>query len=254
MFPGLTVNKKGLGNDNTLIGSIATQNLGGNSLTQQLRSTQNYMSTKGEQTFGEGRDTTNSGIQGFGAAGSTAGTALGTTGSALGTLSPAEDYWTKLLAGDQATTNKAIAPYAEQSGRNYANAASNVAMNGARGGYSSTLQAGLPFAHAQDVNDKLATLAPTAATNLNTIAQTKNAIAGTQGNLAAVQGQLATWLSSIGIDVSKLGAGFLEMAAQSLLGGRGQDVAEHGQSMDMATRLAGTAASVANPIIASHLG
>lgn len=249
MFPGLTNLKSnnsplmtsGIGRDNQQVGSIATQKLGGNSLTQSLRSVQNYQGTQGEKTFGEGRSITDTGIQGFGPAGTTAGTGVDTTQAALKTLSPAEDYWSKILSGDQATMNQAIAPYATQAGTNYANATSNVNMNGARGGYSSTLAAGMPYAQARDVNNELYKLQPTAATNLNTIAQTKNAIAGTQGNLAGVQGQLATWLSSIGIDVSKLGAGFLESMSQSLLTGRGQDVGEHGQSMSMASQLGSSA-------------
>lgn len=257
MFPGLTnlkstnpyQNTTGIGNDNKAVGGLATQNLGGNSLTQYMRSMQNYMGTQGAATFGEGRDITNTGIQGFGPAGDAADEALGTTRKALDTLSPAEDYWTKLLSGDQKTMNQAISPTATQAGTNYANAISNVNMNGARGGYSSTLAAGMPFAQAREVNEQLYKLQPTAATNLNTIAGTKNTIAGTQGNIAAVKGQLATWLSSIGIDVSKLGAGFLDMASQSLMAGRGQDVGEHGQAMSLAGQLAGDATGTGNQII-----
>lgn len=261
MFPGLTNLKSntnyqpiaGIGKDNQQVGPIATQKLGGNSLTQTMRSGQNYGLTQGVQTFGEGRGITDTGVQGFGTAGASAGTAMGTTGKALDSLAPAEDYWTKLLSGDQHTMNEAISPYATQAGQNYANATSQVAMGGARGGYSSTLAAGMPFAQARDVNEQLYKLQPTAATNLNTIANTKNAVAGTQGNIAGVQGQLATWLSSIGIDVSKLGQGWFDTAMQSLMTGRGQDVGEHGQSMTLAGQLAGDATSIANPIIKTHL-
>ncbi len=243
MFPGLTGNKSmyqpyanmsGLGRDNQAVSGVATQNLGGNSLTQQLRSVQNLMSTQGSQAFGEGRDTTGTGIQGFGTAGNSAGTAMGTTGQALQTLSPAEDYWTKLLSGDQHTMMQAISPYATQAAMNYGNAAGSVQHNMPRGGFSSVIPAGLPQAQARDVNQQLYALQPQAATNLNTIAGTKNQIAGTQGNISGIQGQLANWLASLGIDVSKLGAGMLDSASQSLLGGRGQDVNEHGQAMSLA--------------------
>ncbi len=260
MFPGLTNLKTnnaplytpGIGRDNQQVGSIATQKLGGNSLTQTMRSAQNFGLTTGEKTFGEGRDITDTGVQGFGAAGTTAGVGVDTTGAALKTLGSAEDYWSKILSGDQATMNQAIAPYATQAGTNYANATTNVNQNGARGGYSSTLAAGMPFAQARDVNNQLYQLQPQAATNLNTIAQTKNAIAGTQGNLAGIQGQLATWLSSIGIDVSKLGQGWFDMAMQSLTAGRGQDVGEHGQSMDLTGRTAQTAGGIVNTLINKH--
>jgi hypothetical protein len=258
MFPGLTnmkgaqspwANSSGLGSDNKMVNGIATQNLGGNSLTQQMRSLQNWLSTNGAGTYQEGRDTTNAGIQGFNTAGDTTGKALGTTDSAMSSLSPAEDYWTKLLSGDQKTMNQAVAPVATQAGTNYANAASNVGMNGARGGYAAALGAGLPQAQAREVNNALYALQPTAATNLNTIAGTKNAIAGTQSNIAGVQGQLANWLASLGIDISKLGLSGVQSASDSILNSRGQDVAEHGQAMQMADSMASTAASAAAPFL-----
>lgn len=248
MFPGLTnlknqtpyVNQRGLDKGNLLLnGPIATQNLGGNSLTQMLRSLQNYTATQGAQTFGEGRDITSTGLQGFGTAAGSTNEAMGTTRSALGTLNPAEDYWTKLLSGDQHTMNQAISPFATQAGTNYANVQTQANQGMPRGGYAGVLSAGLPQAQVRDVNQELFKLQPAAATNLNTIAGTKNTIAGTQGNIAGIQGQISNWLSSLGIDVSKLGQNFLQMAADSLLGGRGQDVTEHGQATQMATTLAG---------------
>lgn len=260
MFPGLTgqtnsspfANLKGMDKKNmTGVGPIATQNLGGNSLTQALRSIQNFGSSQGAQTFGEGRDITTAGVQGFDTAGKSTGEAMDTTRGALGTLSPAEDYWTKLLSGDEKTMNEAISPYATKAGTNYANLNTQANMNLPKGGYAGVLSAGLPQAQAREVNEQLFKLQPQAATNLNTIAGTKNSIAGTQGNIAGIQGQISNWLSSLGIDVSKLGANFLQMAADSLLGGRGQDVAEHGQSMQLAGEAAksytGLVGALANP-------
>jgi hypothetical protein len=257
MFPGLTnlktnnapaVNMNGLGGDNKNVGGIATQNLGGNSLTQQMRSIQNWLATQGADTYQQGRNVTDTGLQGFGTAADSTNTAMGTTGTALdttkgalNTLSPAESYWTKLLSGDQKTMNEAIAPTATQVGLNYANATSAANQNTARGGYAGVLSAGLPQAQAREVNNELYKLQPTAATNLNTIANTRNSIAGTQGNIAGVQGniagvqgQLANWLASLGIDISKLGLQGVLGANDSLLGGRGQDVTEHGQAMNLA--------------------
>jgi hypothetical protein len=219
------------------MGPVATQNLGGNSLTQTMRSAQNYGLTQGPATFDFGQGLTSAGVQGFNTAGDTSNEALGTTRGALSTLSPAESYWSKLLSGDQKTMNEAISPYATQSGLNWANVQTGAGYNMPRGGYSATVQAGAPAAHAREVNEQLFKLQPAAAQQLNTIAQTKNQIAGQQGNIAGIQGQLSTWLSSIGIDVSKLGQNFFDMALKSLMEGRGQDVAEHGQAMNMATTL-----------------
>ena len=262
MFPGLTnlktnttptTNMNGLGGDNKNINGIATQDLGGNSLTQQMRSIQNWLSTNGASTYQQGQDTTNTGIQGFGTAADSTGTAMGstgtamdTTGAALKSLNPAEDYWTKLLSGDQATMNQAIAPVATQAGTNYATAMTSANQNMPKGGYAGVLSASLPQAQAREVNQALYALQPTAATNLNTIANTKNAVAGTQsniagvqGNIAGVQGQLANWLSSLGIDISKLGLAGVQSANDSILNGRGQDVTEHGQAMNLAGATAG---------------
>ena len=269
MFPGLTniksnnapsTNMSGLGSDNTNINGIATQDLGGNSLTQMMRSLQNYLSTTGAGTYQMGQDVTAAGLPGFGTAADSTGTAMGSTGTAmdttktaLNTLSPAQDYWQKLLSGDQHTMNQAIAPTATQANLNYANAATGAAQNTARGGYAGVVAAGLPQAQAREVNTALYNLQPTAATNLNTIAGTQaniggvqNNIAGTQGNIAGIQGQLANWLSSLGIDISKLGLAGLQGANDSIMQGRGQDVTEHGQEMNMATQLAGDAMSGAS--------
>lgn len=249
MFPQLTgqrpsrtqVNSTGIGGDNKMIGPIATQNLGGNSLTQMMRSMQNYMGTEGANTYGFGQDIIGTGMQGFGTAGDTTGTALDTTRSALGTLSPAESYWSKLLSGDRDTVNEAISPVATRAGLNAANISRQAAANMPRGGYSAILQAQAPQQVARTVNEAVANLQPVAATQLNTIAGTKNNIAGTQGQIAQLQGQLANWLSTLGVDVSKLGQNFIQMMAQSLMEGRGQDVTEHGQSMQLAGDAARTA-------------
>jgi hypothetical protein len=275
MFPSLTggnnnarppaINSKGLGSDNRMIGPIASQNLGGNSLTQMMRSLQNYQTGQGASTFGQGQDITQAALPGFNVAGDTTGTAMcstntamGTTGTAMDTtqrasaaLDPAESYWSKLLSGDQATMNQAISPYATQAATNYGNAVTQVGQNMPRGGYSAALQTQMPFAQARDVNEQLYKLQPQAAAGLNTVAGTRGQIGGVQGNIAGTQGQIggvqgniagvqaqiANWLASLGIDVSKLGLGLLGQGSDSLMTGRGQDVGEHGQSMQMATAL-----------------
>lgn len=249
MFPGLTgksmyqnptPNFKGINKgDQTPVGSMATENLGGDSLTQFMRSLQNYLTTQGQSTFEQGKGITGSAIPGFGVAGDTTGTALDTSRQALATLNPAQDYWSKLLSGDQATMNKAIAPVAMQAGTNYANARTAAEQNTPRGGYANVLSAGLPQAQAREVNTALYQLQPTAATNLNAIAQTQGQVGGLQNQIASNQGQIAQWLASLGIDVSKLGAGLLSEGDQSLLARRGQNVQEHGQAMGLAGQLGG---------------
>jgi hypothetical protein len=322
MFPSLTggnnnaaartpVNTKGLGRDNQFTGGgpIATQNLGGNSLTQMMRSLQNYQTTQGAQTFGQGQDITNAALPGFGVAGDTAtagrgfaDTAMGTTGTAMDTtrtamdttgtamdttkrasaaLDPAESYWTKLLSGDQATMNQAISPYATQAAQNYGNAVTQVGQNMPRGGYSAALQSQMPFAQARDVNEQLYKLQPQAAAGLNTVAGTRGQIGGVQGNIAGTQGQIggtqgqiasvqgqlanilgnlglnqaqiAKMLADVGIDTSKLGLGLLDQGSTSLTTGRGQDVGEHGQAMQMGTTLAQQLMKDMDPAAAKHI-
>ena len=268
MFPGLTNLKTntqpaavttGIGKDNAFSGSpIAQQKLGGNSETQMMRSIQNWLTSQGASTYGQGTDVTTTGLQGFGTAGDSTKTAMGSTGTAMDTsadalksLSPAEDYWQKLLSGDKATQLEAIAPAATQAGTNYATASTNAAQNTARGGYAGVLSAGLPQAQTREVNNQIYALQPQAATAMGTIANTKNAIsgtqnniAGTQSNIAGVQGQLANWLSSLGIDISKLGLSAVQSGNDSVLNARGQDVAEHGQAMQLAASTANTYANL----------
>lgn len=254
MFPGLSGIKNTTpftnatpGGNNNMVGSIATQNLGGDSLTQMMRSLQNYLATQGQSTFNTGADMTTAGAQGFGTAGTSTGTAMDTSNKALATLDPSTAYWTKLLSGDQNTMNQAVAPYATQVGTNIANATTNAQQNSAKGGYAAAQTAGMPFAQSQLVNNALMQLQPTAAAGLNTNAGTVNNVAGTQGNIAGIQGQLANWLASLGVNVSSLGANLLGTANNSLMTGRGQDVNEHNNNVSAGAALGGDLMRVQTP-------
>jgi hypothetical protein len=224
------------------VGDIATEGVDNSqdSLTQFLRSMQNYLATTGKSSYGQGEDKTNyaaSELLPGGKADTAAGTAMGTTGTALdtsntalNTLKPAQSYWEKILSGDQDTMDKAIAPYATQAGTNYANATSQAQMNAPRGGYAAAMSANLPFALNRDVNNQLFSLQPQAATNLNTIAGTQGQIGGLQNNIAGTQGQIgglysqiANILGQLGISQSSLGANLLNQSGGLATARRGQN-------------------------------
>src|SRR5690242_15678250 len=116
--------------------NLEVQPISGDSLTKYFRSLSNQMGQTGAGAF-------NTGASVFGQGADYAPTAQGTASKALGTLDPAVAYWNAILKGGPEAT-AAVAPYATQVGTNYANAG-GVARSGLpTGGYSASIQAGLP--------------------------------------------------------------------------------------------------------------
>jgi len=169
----------------------------------------------------------------FGQGADYAPTAQGTASKALGTLDPAVAYWNAILKGGPEAT-AAVAPYATQVGTNYANAGAVARSGLPAGGYSATIQAGLPFAQAHDVNDALLKLQPEAAKNLNTIA-------GTQSTIGSLQGNLAQILFNAGIGQEGQGSNLLQAVLQAILGKNQVNVQESGQNKGLAGSLANSA-------------
>lgn len=219
--------------------SLTTQPISGDSLTQYFRSLSNQMGQTGAGAFNTGAGVFGQGVGGVGGAQDTAT-------KALATLDPAAQYWNAILQGGPAAT-AAIAPYATQVGTNYANAGAAARSGMPAGGYSSTIQAGLPFAQARDVNNTLLQLQPTAATNLNTVA-------GTQAGIGGLQGNLAQLLLQGGINQEGVGSNLLQSALQSLLQKMGINVTESGQNKQLASSLANTAANTATKIYGINSG
>lgn len=195
---------------NPMVGSIATEPIEGNSLTQLLRSFQNYLMTTGESGYGYGQQLTAQGAGGLAGASATA--------------QPAVDYWTKLLSGDPKAMDEAVAPEASKVSDLYRGASNTASGSMPRGGFRSATMANLPFQQAKDVGNLYFGLRPQAAQGVY------------QG--AGIQGQLAQALGQLGLGQMTSAQNMLNLGGQSASSMRGQDVAEHGQAMSMATQLA----------------
>ena len=187
---------------------LAPEAINGNSLTQFLRGLFNFNQNAGAENLALGRGTTNQAISGV--------------GQAQSTLQPGIDYWTRLLSGDTGETVKALAPEASTINSQYAQASRAASML-PRGGFAAATQANLPFSAARDIGNAALSLRPQAAQGVM------------QG--AQAQGGLAQLLALIGQGQSSLGSGQIGQTIQGQLGVRGQDVQEHGQSMDLAGRM-----------------
>ncbi len=199
--------------------NLAPEPIEGNSLTRYLRSVNNRQGQLGEQAFGQG-----TGVFGQGA---------GIAGQGAQTFQQPLDYWSAILSGDKKAQGNAIGPYASSVGQQFdtANRAASTMLP--RGGYRSTIQAELPTQKAGMISQALLGLQPQAAQQIQGIA----------GQL----GQLGLGLGGLGLGEQGLGQGFYQQLLQSLLGGRGQDVTEHGQTMNLAGQLANPfAAQAAN--------
>jgi hypothetical protein len=227
--------------------NLVTQPIAGDTLTRYFRSISNQMGQTGAGAFNTGAGVFGQGVGGVGTAQGTAGTALGTYDKAMGTVDPAAAYWQAILQGGPAAT-AAIAPYATQVGTNYANANSTAQSMLPKGGYSSTVQAQLPFAQARDVNNSLLQLQPQAAQQLNTIAGTQGGLAGGQAGVGGLQGNLASLLLQGGLGQEGVGSNLLQSVLQGLLQKMGINVTESGQNKQLAASLLDTAGKTASNI------
>jgi phage-related minor tail protein len=110
-------------------------------------------------------------------------------------------YFQKLLSGDKTLMSQAVAPTAGAISSQFDAAKRSVNQNMPRGGYSSTLQAELPFQKAQQVGNLFSTLQPAAAQGLM--------------NIAGLQGQLGANLINTGFNAGNYASGlFGQFAGQ----------------------------------------
>lgn len=212
-FPGLTPPP-------ATASAPANEAISGDSLTQFIRSLQNYLENQGSASYGYGQQLT--------------GQAAGGLNTANTTLQPSTDYWTKLLSGDPATMANAVAPTANAINTQFDTQARQAAMSGPRGGYQATNLANLPWQKAATIGGLYQSLQPQAAAGLS-----QNA--GIQGSLAQILGQL-------GLGTSQLGAGLSNDAANLALGRRGQNVAQSNAALGAASSLGGSAMNLAGSI------
>lgn len=218
-FPGMTPPP-------AAIGGPANEAVSGDSLTQFIRSLQNYLENQGSSTFGFGQALTGQGAQGVGAANTT--------------LQPSTDYWTKLLSGDPATMTSAVAPTANAINQQYDTATRQAVSQSPRGGYMSGQLAALPWQKAATIGNLYQSLQPTAATNLSSNA-------GIQGGLAQILGQL-------GLGTMGQGSTLTQAAANLALGRRGQNVQELGQNKSLAGTLGAAAMGAGSSIYRTNAG
>jgi hypothetical protein len=187
----------------------------GNSLIKYIRSLESFLGKSGPEDLAAGRGLINAGVQG--------------TADAAKTMNPAVDYWTKLLSGDHAQVAQALAPEIKQLSESNQTAMNDTATFGGRGGGRTEAMTKLPFQTAGQVN--------------NLVAGARTNAAAALPQATSIQGQLAGQIGQFGMGQAGFGINGLQLASNTGLGVRGQDVAEHGQMMDMATKTAGMASS-----------
>jgi hypothetical protein len=232
---------------------LKTQPVSGDSLTQYFRSLSNQMGQTGAGAFNTGASVFGQGVGATGAAGGTANTALDTFMKSLSTLDAPAHYWQDILAGGPAAT-AAIAPYATMVGQNYSNAGTAAKQGLPMGGYSSSVQAGLPFAQARDVNNSLLQLQPVAAGKLNDIANTQAQVGQGQTGAGTLQANIAKILTDAGLGQEGVGSNLLQSVLNAILQKMGINVTESGQNKALAGSLANTVTGGATSIYRTNQG
>lgn len=155
---------------------------GQGSLTNYLQSMTNLLGTQGQQTFTTGQQQYQQGLQDFG---------------------PSMDYWQKILSGNKAEMESAIAPEKEGILDRYRAARKKIAQTQARGGGTNEAVAQSEFAQAGDIAGLLQKLRPQA---------------------AAASAQEASQIAGLGLSESGLGLQQTFAALDAILTQRGQNI------------------------------
>ena len=167
---------------------LATEPIEGNSLTQYLRSLNNYSGLSGQTNL------------------TTGGRMAGQSG----------DYWSRILSGNPSAIAQAMAPTINATNAAYKSAANTVDKFAPMGGGRSSTMANAPYAHAGAMSNIIAQAQPLAAQNLATLGTTEQSL-----GLQQLQQALASLLGMRGQDVTEHGQA-MDMAtalAGNLMGG-----------------------------------
>lgn len=189
------------------------------SLTQYLRSLTNMLGAEGKTAYGAGQKT-------LGAGENITASSLPVLRQAAAGLAGPEQYYNRLLSGDKAEMEAAVAPETSSILDQYRGKRSQMAKLGPRSGGTNEALAGSQFAQAGDVARTLQGVRPKAAEGAAGIAGAK---AGIGKDIAGV----GEGLAGLGLSESGLGIGQLTSALQGLLSRRGQNLDERGQNMEM---------------------
>lgn len=161
------------------------------------------------------------GVSQFNAGGNTIGAGLGTVGTGLegqqaglNTLNAPIDFYTKILSGDPAAIQQALAPTANAISQQYEAAKTGASEGMPAGGFRSTTLAGLPFAQAAQVGNAALGLQPAAA---NALGQ----LGGEQAGIGQGISQTGLGVAGIGSTQQSQGLQALFSTIQALLGKMG---------------------------------
>ena len=176
-------------NDRYSLG-LATEPIEGNSMTQYLRSLNNYSGLSGQTNL------------------TTGGRMAGQSG----------DYWSRILSGNPSAIAQAMAPTINATNAAYKSAANTVDKFAPMGGGRSSVMANAPYAHAGAMSNIIAQAQPLAAQSLATLGTAEQNI-----GLSQLQQALASLLEMRGQDVNEHGqsmslAGQLGSSALGLYG------------------------------------
>lgn len=180
------------------------------SLTAFFRSLTNLTGGTGASLYNTGANTVGTGL-------GTVGLGLEAQNAGLGTLQPSIDFYSKILSGDPAAIQQALAPTATALSQSATSAEQQVGQNSAMGGFRSTALAGLPFAQSAQLGNAALNLQPEAAQELNTLA-------GTQAGIG--RGISETGLGTAGIGTTEQAQGLqaLMSTIQAMLGKMGINI------------------------------
>lgn len=206
-----------------------------NPMAAYLQSVENLTGQQGQSLVGAGQGLIGAGQSEYSQSGPSISGGMQTTASGTSAMAPGLDYLTRLVKGDQADVNQAIAPEEQRLNDQYS-AIRNMISSGPRGGGKEAALAAAPYQKADTEAGLISQKRQAAAGELGQEASTLAGIGLQESGLGLNIGELGLNESQLGLGESSLGITETLSGLTAALTQRGQNVNQQNNNLTLLTQ------------------
>lgn len=206
-----------------------------NPMAAYLQSVENLTGQQGQSLVGAGQGLIGAGQSEYSQSGPIISGGMQTTASGTSAMAPGLDYLTRLVKGDQADVNQAIAPEEQRLNDQYS-AIRNMISSGPRGGGKEAALAAAPYQKADTEAGLISQKRQAAAGELGQEASTLAGIGLQESGLGLNIGELGLNESQLGLGESSLGITETLAGMTAALTQRGQNVNQQNNNLTLLTQ------------------
>ncbi len=206
-----------------------------NPMAAYLQSVENLTGQQGQSLVGAGQGLIGAGQSEYSQSGPSISGGMQTTASGTSAMAPGLDYLTRLVKGDQADVNQAIAPEEQRLNDQYS-AIRNMISSGPRGGGKEAALAAAPYQKADTEAGLISQKRQAAAGELGQEASTLAGIGLEESGLGLNIGELGLNESQLGLGESSLGITETLAGMTAALTQRGQNVNQQNNNLTLLTQ------------------